>query len=243
MAKALQPLSDTSVSPNRAVYNLRTVPSLYERCFSKYESTLPGYLPVSCERRREQPREALRHRPRRLSGTMSAGWQLRLADGATQDAVARCDALCQLPTNHQGAKLGSLEGLCKGFLASARFFDSQKKKHFNARYLIAHILTHEGHSSAVPLAWFADKRPDSRDFRKLLHEEPETAVSLPAEAQLIASEDPLPAELIATATEVPTAASVPAALEVTADTRSTQTCVASETSNCRSPAVWPAVVH
>ncbi|DBA94474.1 hypothetical protein WJX77_011851 [Trebouxia sp. C0004] len=149
---------------------------------------------------------------------MSAGWQLRLADGATQDAVARCDALCQLPTNHQGAKLGSLEGLCKGFLASARFFDSQKKKHFNARYLIAHILTHEGHSSAVPLVWFADKRPDSRDFRKLLHEEPETAVSLPAEAQLIASEDPLPAELIATATEVPTAASVPAALEVTADT-------------------------
>ena len=80
---------------------------------------------------------------------MSAGWQLRLADGATQEAVARCDALCQLPTNHQGAKLGSLESLCKDFMASERFFDSKKKKHFNARYLIAHILTHEGHSSAV----------------------------------------------------------------------------------------------
>lgn len=146
---------------------------------------------------------------------MSAGWQLRLADSATQEAVARCDALCQLPTNHQGAKLGSLEGLCKGFMASERFFDSKKKKHFNARYLVAHILTHEGDSSAVPLAWLADKRPDSRDFRKLLHEEPEAAVSQPPE---LASEDPLPADLIAAASELITAAPISPAIEVTADT-------------------------
>lgn len=82
---------------------------MYERCFSKYESTLPGYLPVSRERRRERPREALRHRPRRQSVIMSAGWQLRLADGATQEAIARCAVLCDLPTNHQGAKLGTPE--------------------------------------------------------------------------------------------------------------------------------------
>ena len=153
---------------------------------------------------------------------MSAGWQLRLVDGATQEAVARCDALCQLPTNHQGAKLGSIEGICKGFMASARFFDSKKKKHFNARYLIAHILIHEGCSSAVPLAWLADKRPDSRDFRKLLSQEPETTISLP-ETQLVASEDPLPTELVTAASasapaELGTDAPISPAIEVTAHT-------------------------
>ena len=108
----------------------------------------------------------------------------------------------------------SLEGLCKGFMGTARYFDSKRKKHFNARYLIAHILTHEGHSSAVPPAWLADKRPDSRDFRKLLSQEPETAVSLP-ETQLTSSGS---AEPILAAADLTTAASVPAALEVTADT-------------------------
>ena len=152
---------------------------------------------------------------------MSAGWQLRLAHGATQEAIARCDALCQLPTNHQGATHGSLEDLCKGFMASARFFDSKKKKHFNARYLIARILIDEGHSSAVPPTWLADKRPDSRDFRKLLSQEPETAVSLPPGAQLIASGDPLPAKLITAASvpaELDTEAPISPAIEVTAHT-------------------------
>ena len=154
---------------------------------------------------------------------MSSGWPLRLVDDAAQEAIARCDALCKLVTNQTPAG-DSLEGLCKGFMASARFFDSKKKKHFNARYLIAHILTHEGHSSAVPPAWLADKRPDSRDFRKLLSQEPETAVSLP-EAQLMSSDGPSAAEPITASTEVitetldsVTAAPAPAAIEVTADT-------------------------
>lgn len=149
---------------------------------------------------------------------MSAGGQLRLADGATQEATARCEALCQLPTNHQGAKLGSPESLCKGFMASARFCDSKKKKHFNARYLIAHILTLQGHSSAVPPAWSQDKRPDSRDFRKLLFEEPETAVSQPPKTQLIASDSSSAAEPITAAAELTTAIPGPAAIEVTEDT-------------------------
>lgn len=128
---------------------------------------------------------------------MSSGWPLRLVDGATQEATARCDALCKLVTNQTPAG-DSLEGLCKGFMGTARYFDSKKKKHFNPRYLIAHILTYEGHSSAVPPSWSADKRPDSRDFRKLLSQEPVTAVSLPPATQLIASHSPLPAEPITT---------------------------------------------
>lgn len=43
---------------------------------------------------------------------MSAGWPLRLVDGAAQEAVARCHALCELMTNQTPAG-DSLEGLCK----------------------------------------------------------------------------------------------------------------------------------
>ena len=128
---------------------------------------------------------------------MSAGWSLRLVDSATPEAIARCEALCKLASNHS-AKQDSLEGLCKGFMSTAGYFDSKKKKLFNARYLIAHILTHEGLSSAVPPAWLEDKRPDSRDFRKLLSQEPVTAVSLSPATQLVASHSPLPAEPITT---------------------------------------------
>ena len=128
---------------------------------------------------------------------MSAGWPLRLVDGATPEAIARCEALCPLVSN-QSPTQDSLEGLCKGFMGTARYFDSKKKKLFNARYLITHILMHEGHFSAVPPAWLEDKRPYSRDFRKLLSQEPVTAVSLPPATQLNASHSPLPAEPITT---------------------------------------------
>ncbi|KAL0029774.1 hypothetical protein WJX79_009544 [Trebouxia sp. C0005] len=96
-------------------------------------------------------------------------------------------------------------------MGSARFFDSNNKKHFNARYLVAHIRTHEGYSSAVPPEWLEDKQPDSRDLRKLLSQEPVTAVSLPFATQLIASNSYSPVEPITTAP-------VPAAFEVTVDT-------------------------
>ncbi|DBA71858.1 TPA: hypothetical protein ACH3X2_010907 [Trebouxia sp. C0005] len=62
-------------------------------------------------------------------------------------------------------------------MGSARFFDSNNKKHFNARYLVAHIRTHEGYSSAVPPEWLEDKQPDSRDLRKLLSQEPDWCVT------------------------------------------------------------------
>ena len=117
---------------------------------------------------------------------MSAGWPLRLVDGATPEAIARCEALCPLVSN-QSPTQDSLEGLCKGFMGTARYFDSKKKKLFNARYLITHILMHEGHFSAVPPAWLEDKRPY---FRKLLSQEPVTAVSLPPATH----HSPLPAE-------------------------------------------------
>ena len=141
---------------------------------------------------------------------MSAGWQLRLADSATQEAIARCEALCPLPTNRQGAKVGSLEDLCRDFMGSARFFDSKMKKHFNARYLIGRILTHEGHSRAVPLEWLQDKRLGLAKLWKLLSRET-TAVSLPPATQLIASNTSLAAEPI-------TAPAVPTAVEATPDT-------------------------
>ncbi|KAL0027628.1 hypothetical protein WJX79_003908 [Trebouxia sp. C0005] len=98
---------------------------------------------------------------------MDAGWQPRLADGASQEAIAGCEMLCELVTNPSPTQ-DSLEGLCNGFMGTARYFDSKKQKHFNARYLIARVLTYEGHSSAVPPEWLGDKCSDSRDFRKLL---------------------------------------------------------------------------
>ena len=91
----------------------------------------------------------------------SSGWptvsRKRPSLGARR--VVSCRQTIKTPTQATRKPLQRLFGLCT-------LSRQQKEEHFNARYLIAHILTHEGHSSAVPPEWSEDKRPDSRELSK-----------------------------------------------------------------------------
>lgn len=94
--------------------------------------------------------------------------EIPAAPGASVEAVERLKALVGLPIQKRHAKGDNLEAL-SAFLGSGRYHSKQKL--FNARFLISHILTQEGHTSAVLPEWFDDKRPHSSDYGILLRQE------------------------------------------------------------------------